>query len=596
MQPNPQQPDTKNFIIAIVSALMILFLYQTFWAGPQEKLRQQQLAQQQSAAVQKAKAPQDNATQTNMGAIVPRDKAIGLSARNKIDNPLLSGSVSSFGARLDDLNLKAYKQEVNKPQTVTLLNPQGSKDGYFAFFGYTSADNAPNLPGPNTIWKLVSGNVLAPNAPLVYEYDNGAGLKFTRKIEIDSEYLFTFNDTITNTGAAPVNLQEYGAIRRYSKPPGPQSSANHEGPVGVINNTLNRLKYHDMEKGKSMNENSKGGWLGFADKYWLVALIPDQNQNIAASYKAVPIDNGNMFETSFVGPQTTIGAGQSISNSERVYAGSKKVSELRTYEAKYNIPKFDNAIDWGILWFLSKPFYWLLMFFNTKIGNIGLAILALTVVVKIATFPLVYQSYKSFAKMRELTPKMTEIKEKFKDDAARQQQETLKLYQTEKINPVAGCVPMFLTMPIFLALFKVLSITLELRHAPFFGWVPDLSAKDPTSFINLFGLLPFDPHIIPIIGGMGIGIWPILYGASMWLMQKMQPTAPTTDPMQTQIFAMMPWFFAFIFGSFASGLVIYYTWSNLLTIVQQYIIAKQTGSPTVFDDWFKKQEAKKAVK
>jgi YidC/Oxa1 family membrane protein insertase len=594
MQPNPRQPDTKNFIFAIVSSLLILFLYQTFWAAPREKARQAQL--QQVATTQQAQqaAPQDAATQTNMGKIVSREEALALSSRNKIQNSLLSGSVSSFGARIDDLNLLAYREKVNNPKNVTLLNPQGSKDGYFAFFGYSSNDGV-NLPGPNSVWKLVSGNVLAPNAPLVYEFDNGQGLKITRKLDVDNEYLFTYTDTITNSGAAPINLQAYGAIRRYSKPVKPSSSTNHEGTIGIFNNTMGRLKYREMEKGKALNEDSKGGWLGIVDEYWLVALIPSQDANIQTTQKATPTDDGHMYEASFVGAQSTIGAGQSITNVERVYAGSKKVSELRAYEQRLNIPKFDNAIDWGVLWFLSKPFYWLLMFFNQHIGNIGLAILALTVVVKVATFPLVYQSYKSFAKMRELTPKMNEIKEKFKDDTQKQQQETLKLYQTEKINPVAGCVPMLLTMPIFLALFKILSVTLELRHTPFYGWIPDLSAKDPTNFMNLFGLLPYDPSIIPVIGAMGIGIWPILYGASMWLMQKMQPT-PTSDPMQNQIMMMMPWFFAFIFGGFASGLVIYYTWSNLLTIVQQYIIAKQTGSPTVFDEWFKKQAAKKAAK
>lgn len=587
MQPNQQQPDTKNFILAIVSSLLILFAYQTFWAGPQEKARQEALKQQKAQTV--TIAPKDTSSQTNAGLIVPREQALGLSARNKLDNALLSGSISSFGARLDDISLKSYRETTKKnAANVRLLNPQGSKDGYYAFFGFASPDNIANLPGPNTIWKLASGTELKPNSPLIYEFDNGQGLKFTRKIEIDNEYLITYTDVVQNNTQTAINLQPYGALRRFAKPSEPENSVNHEGTIGILEGKLNRLKYRELEKGKSTSVSSQGGWLGFSDKYWLTVLIPDQNKTIEANYKATKNDTGYMYEASFIGQVSSIGAGQSLTNVERIYAGSKKVSELRSYEARLKIPKFDNGIDWGVLWFLSKPFYWLLMFFYQYVGNIGLAILALTVVVKVVTFPLVYQSYKGFAKMRELTPKMTEIKERFKDDPAKQQQETLKLYQTEKINPVAGCIPMLLTMPIFLALFKILSITLELRHAPFYGWIPDLSAKDPTSFFNLFGLLPFDPSGIPLIGAIGIGLWPILYGVSMWLLQKMQPPA-TNDAMTAQVFALMPWMFAFIFAGFASGLVIYYTWSNLLTIVQQYIIAKRTGSPTAIDDYFAKR-------
>ncbi len=592
MQNNANQPDTKNFLAAIVISLLILFGYQTFWAGPQEKARQAELAKQKAQATQTQAAPtKDVPVQIK---IQSREEALALSQRVKIDNALITGSLSLFGGRIDDVSLKSFKETVKKDSGfVKLLNPQGSKEGYFTFIGWASPDNAPNLPGPNTVWNKVSGDTLTPNTPVVLEFDNGAGLKFTRKISIDNEYLITYTDSVTNNSPTAINLQSYGAIRRFFKPTDVNmDGVNHHGPVGILNNELNRLKYREMEKGKSLTKSSKGGWFGIADSYWLVALLPDQSKNIDVYYGANATDSGFMYEASFKGPISSIAEGQTLNNSERVYAGSKKTTELNSYETRLGIPKFDNGIDWGVLWFISKPFYALLIFFFQKIGNIGLAILAVTVVVKIVTFPLVYQSYKSFAKMRELGPKMAEIKTKFPDDPARQQQETLKMYQTEKINPVAGCVPMFLTMPIFLALYKVLSITLELRHAPFYGWIPDLAAKDPTSFLNLFGLLPFDPTVIPIIGAMGIGIWPILYGASMWLMQKMQPTAPATDPVQQQVFALMPWFFAFIFGGFASGLVIYYTWSNLLTIVQQYIIAKRTGSPTVFDEWFAKKAAK----
>lgn len=596
MQPNHQQPDTKNFLIAVVLSMAILFGYQTFWVEPQQKAAQ---------ATQKAKAKQEqvraNATvpvAVNSGAVVPRAQALGLAPRLAVESEALRGSLSTFGARIDDIELTKYTQTIEKDsKNVTLLNPQGSQHGYYSFFGWASPEgNAGALPGPNTIWKVVSGDKLTPTSPIVMEFDNGQGLKFTRKIEVDKDYLFTYSDTITNASANAVNLQSYGAVRRFYAPEVDKGSSSYEGAVGILGGKLTRLRYHDMDKDKTTQTTSKGGWLGFSDRYWLVALIPNQDENITTNYKATKNDSGTMYETSFFGPSSTIAAGQSLNHVERVYVGSKKVAELEAYQNSLNLPRFDNAIDWGVLWFISKPFYWLLMFFSTKIGSIGLGILALTVVVKVVTFPLVYQSFKSFAKLRDVNPKMKELQEKFATDKERLQQEMIKLYQTEKINPVAGCIPMLLTMPVFLGLFKVLSISLELRHAPFYGWIKDLSAKDPTSILNLFGLLPYDPSHWPIIGTMlGIGVWPILYGVSMWLLQKMQPST-VSDPVQARVFAIMPWMFAVIFASFSSGLVIYYTWSNLLTIVQQYIISKRVGSSNPIDDFFAKLRDKKAIK
>ena len=553
MNPQQNQPDTKNFLLAVILSLGILFAFQTFWAGPQEKAMRAAQKNKQTQAV-KESAPNAAIAAGTPQAIVGRDAALGLSGRIAIDGPKLKGSISTFGARLDDISLNQYRETIKKDSpNVTLLNPQGSKDGYYAFFGWSSAQvTSANLPGPNTLWKQVSNNKLTPQTPIMLEYDNGQGLKFIRKIEVDADYLFTYTDSITNSSAAPINLQSYGAVRRFSKPPVAKTSA-YEGAVGILNSKLTRLKYREMEKNKTNETISKGGWLGFSDGYWLVALIPDQKEDINTKYEAKAQENGGfMYETSFTGPSTVIAAGQSFTHTERLYSGAKKVDELRMYEAKLGLVKFDNAVDWGILWFLTKPFYWLLMFFTSKIGNIGLAMLAMTVVVKVVTFPLVFQSYKSFAKMRDLAPRMKEIQEKFPDDKARQQQETIKFYQTEKINPVAGCVPMLFQMPIFFALYKVLTVALEMRHAPFYGWIPDLSAKDPTSFLNLFGLIPFDPSGLPLIGTfLMIGAWPIMYGASYWLLSKMQPTA--TDPTQAQVFAMMPWMFVFIFANFASG-------------------------------------------
>jgi YidC/Oxa1 family membrane protein insertase len=414
-------------------------------------------------------------------------------------------------------------------------------------------------------------------------------------VKVDKNYLFTVTDTVVNAGAAPVTLQPYGAIRRHSKTKELPDPVNHQGMVGMFDNKLKKMTYQKLEKGEALQQASLGGWLGFTDKYWLAALIPDQKARIEGAFKVTQLPNEEVFESSYLVAPVALGVGQSLTTTQHLYAGSKRVSELRALGEQLGLHEFADGVDGGILWFLTKPFYAMLMFFNGLVANnIGVAILIVTVVIKIVTFPLVYTSYKSFAKLRDLAPKMAEIKERFAADVQRQQQETMKLYQTEKINPVAGCIPALLQMPIFFALFKVLSISLELRHAPFYGWIPDLSAKDPTTVFNLFGLLPYDPTALPLIGTfLAIGAWPILYGVSFWLLQKMQPTA--TDPMQAQIFALMPWIFVFVFAGFGSGLVIYYTWSNLLTIVQQYVIAKRSGTSNPIDEFFAKLGKKKTA-
>jgi YidC/Oxa1 family membrane protein insertase len=584
-----------------------LFGYQTFWAGPREKERQAAVKAQQEQAV---KTPSANTTAAPnaVDKIIPRDAALKLSQRVQIDAPLLKGSISTFGSRLDDISLKNYKQTIEKNSpNVTLLSPQGAEYGYYASYGWADANNSNvNVPTPNTVWKVVSGTTLTPTAPVVLEYDNGQGLKFTRKIEIDKGYVFTFTDSVTNTGAAAVKLQPYGILRRFDEPPAAKSGANHQGTVGILADKLSRLTYHDLKKGKSVDISSNNGWLGFSDEYWLVSLLPKQGETFKANMKAEDLGNKKyIYETSFFGSAHDIAAGQTITNVEHIYSGAKDDNTLQAYGKQLNLPRFEDAIDWGKLWFITKPFHWFLIYLDKTIGSLGLAILAFTVVVKVATFPLVYQSYKSFAKMRDLGPKMKEIQEKFKDDKQKQQQATLEFYQKEKVNPVAGCIPMIMTMPIFLALYKTLSIAIELRHAPFYGWVKDLSAKDPSNIFNLFGALPFNSHDIPfleailtmpVLGGLvGIGLWPILYGLSMVLLQKMQSTAPQTDPTMQQVMTLMPIMFTFMFASFSSGLVIYYTWSNLLTIVQQYVIAKRQGSSTPIDEFFAKLKEKKGA-
>lgn len=603
--PPPTAPDTKNLAIAIALSLAILLGFQYFYEMPREKARQVELAQKRAAeaTAQKANASASAntaaATTTGEGAasVVGQVDIESQNVRIPVETAGVQGTISTRGGRFNDLVLKRYNDTLKKDaKPVTLLYPQSTADGYYAFFGFSAPDgNAGVLPGPNTVWQAAPGQTLTPKTPITLTFDNGQGLVFTRVIKTDEDYLFTITDTVANKGANAVSLQAYGALRRHTKPKEPPNGINHEGTVGVFDGKLKLISYQKLEKGEALQQASTGGWLGFTDKYWLTALIPDQKSKIEGAFKVTQLPNEEVFEVNFLAAPETLAAGQSITTTRHLYAGSKRVSLLEQVGKKLNLQRFDDAVDWGMLWFLTKPFYIMLMFFNGLIGNnIGVAILMVTVVVKVVTFPLVYSSYKSFAKLRDLAPKMAEIKERFAADVQRQQQETMKLYQTEKINPVAGCVPALLQMPIFFALFKVLSISLELRHAPFYGWIHDLSAKDPTTIFNLFGLLPYDPTALPLIGGfLAIGAWPILYGISFWLLQKMQPTA--TDPMQAQIFALMPWIFVVVFAGFSSGLVIYYTWSNLLTIVQQYVISRRSGTSNPIDEFFARLGKKKTA-
>jgi YidC/Oxa1 family membrane protein insertase len=593
--PPQNAPDTKNLALAIALSLAILLGFQYFYEAPRERARLTQVAAERAAAGTQAKAANPAAvTATPAGVTpgqpLPRPQALALSQRITIDGPGVDGTLSTLGARIDDLRLKRYKETIKSDaKEITLLHPQGTADGYYAFYGYTAPDGGVGaLPGPNTVWSAPAGAKLTPATPVTLTYDNGQGLKFARTVAMDNNYLFTITDNVTNTTPTPVTLSSYGAIRRHAKPKSVPDAVVHEGATGVLDGKLKWLNYKKLEKGESVVQTSTGGWLGLTDKFWLAALIPDQKAKLEVSYKMTNLPGEEVFETSYVAAPQAILAGQSLTTTQHLFTGAKRVSDLKTIGTKLGLKDFDNAVDWGMFWFLTKPFYAMLMFFNGLVGdNIGVAILIVTVVVKLVTFPLVYSSYKSFARMRDLAPKMAEIKTRFPDDVQRQQQETMKMYKEEKINPVAGCIPSLLTMPIFFALFKVLSVALELRHTPFYGWIPDLSAKDPTTIFNLFGVLPFDPTSLPVIGVfLGIGAWPILYGISFWLQMKMQP--PAADPVQAQVFALMPWIFVVVFAGFGSGLVIYYTWSNLLTILQQYIIAKTSGNSTPIDEFFAK--------
>ena len=610
----PGADNSRNLILAVVVSMIILFAYEFFVLGPQQRARVAEERAKAQVAQQQAKkaAPAPAAAQ-----IVPREVALARSERITFDTPAIDGSINLEGARFDDLSLRQYHETVERKTEVTLLKPQDVRGAFDAFFGWEDAAGQAPI-GARTPWTAPKGATLAVGAPVVLTAATPEGLTVTRTISIDERYVFTVTDRVRNGGAAEVTLRPFATVRRTGLPPDfVPNQIVHQGMLGVFGPKLllNEATYQKAQKhakdkasGRRLEEDrliaarGEGGWLGFSDHYWLAALIPPQKtaqapgETIDAWFDARPGADGvaapttDNFRAAYRGQPRTVAPGQEITYTQHFFAGPKKVSVLKDYQAALSIPNFDKAVDWGFLWFLTRPIFWLLDHFGAWFGNFGLAILGVTVVVKLLLFPLVNRSYEAMSKLKLLQPKMKEIQERYAKDPQRQQQEMIKLYQTEKVNPVAGCLPILAQIPIFYALYKVLTVTIEMRHAPFFGWINDLSAKDPTSWINLFGLLPFDPSFLtalPLIGGLfAIGIWPILYGITMWGVQSLSPPAP--DPIQRQIFAILPIVFVFLFASFAAGLVIYWTWSNLLSILQQYVIMRRNGVDTEFDKLVRK--------
>lgn len=577
-----QDDNNRNTIIFVVCAFLILMAYQFLVIEPANKKKALEAKQRPAAA--STAAP--NAPAAPLGPqVVTRDQAVAAAPRVPIVTPALKGSLSLRGARIDDLYLVGYRQTLDKNSPpVELLRPEGTEYAWFATTGWAGA-NIPGLPGDQTVWTLASGSTLAPGKPVTLTYANGQGLTFTRVIAVDDKFMFTVTDTVANTGAAPVTLAPFGSIQRRGLPPGlGRNSVVHEGGTGWLDGKRRPLKYAKWQKeGGGPAHDSLGGWIGITDHYWLAALIPAQNEQIRGQYRLTKAPGLNILDANYVGQARTIAAGTQVSNTVHVFAGAKQVGVLKDYQTSIGATNLDEAVDWGMFWFLTRPVYQILSFIFEHVGNFGVAILALTVIVRLVLFPLANKQYESMTKMKKVQPAMEELRKKFKDDPQRQQQELLALYQREKVNPLAGCLPLFLTIPIFFSLFKVLQITLEMRHAPFFGFIKDLSAPDPTTIFNLFGLIPWDPGTAPLIGSLlaygnppgflHIGIMAILYGITTWLTTAMSPPAP--DPTQQRIFQLMPILFTFIMAQFAIGLLLYYTWSNILTAIQQYVIMRR---------------------
>ncbi|MDR5654776.1 membrane protein insertase YidC [Ruixingdingia sedimenti] len=527
------------------------------------------------------------------GADTPAPAATAEAPRVGIDSPRLTGSISLVGGRIDDLSLKGYAETLAPgSDIVRLLRPVGGANAYYTLFGWAPGGTLDydDVPGANTVWEQVGGNTLTPETPVVLRWTNARGLSFTRTVAVDDHYMFTVTDAVENASDAEVRLAPYGIVARHGEPTDLQNFfVLHEGVVGRTDGKLNEMDYDDLTElpvveregaRAQVTEALVDGWLGFTDKYWMTTLVPEQGKPFTAVVKYVP--SADIYQTETRLPAITLAPGASAETATRVFAGAKEWETIRHYQNAEGIPGFIDSIDWGWFFFLTKPMFAVLHWLHAQIGNMGLAIIALTVVLKAILFPLAYKSYVSMARMKELQPEMEALKEKVGDDRQKMQVEMMKLYKEKKVNPAAGCLPILLQIPIFFSLYKVIFVTLELRHAPFFGWLRDLSAPDPSSLYNLFGLLPWGtPEPGTILAMAFIGVLPILLGISMWLQQKLNP-APT-DPVQAQIFAWMPWVFMFMLGSFASGLVLYWITNNVITFTQQYIIMRSHGhKPDLF--------------
>ena len=590
------KPDTKNYYLALALSVLVVIGWNYFYAKPQmDRARQSQalVANKNNLNApgvvgSPAGLPPQTVNSPPQGGIVPetpaarrdRKAALADSPRIDIETPSILGSIALRGARLDDVALKDYREtpDPNSPNIV-LLSPPGATAAYYAESGFVPQPGSDvALPGADTLWTADANQKLTPSTPVTLTWDNGKGLVFTRKIAVDKEYMFAVTTSVANKGTTPVTLSPYSLIVRQGLPPTSGYSVLHEGYVGVVGDSrVQEPKYSDIEKEPNGVQALKGtgGWMGFTDKYFATAIVPDQTQSFDATFSAHGTGE-KTYQTATLNAPMTIAPGATADTTAHLFAGAKVVSLLDRYTTEYKIEKFDRLIDWGWLYFITKPMFFLLDSIYKIVGNFGLAIIGITFLVKLVFFPIANRSYMSMAKMKAAQPQLAALKEKYPDDKMKQQQEMMAIYKREKINPVAGCLPMVIQIPVFFALYKVLFVTIEMRQAPFYFWIHDLSQPDPTNVFNLFGLLPFNPTVLPMFGHfLAIGLLPLIMGFSMFLQMKMNPEP--TDPVQKTMFSWMPVIFTFMLGTFPSGLVLYWTVNNTLTIIQQSVIMKRAG-------------------
>ncbi len=575
--------NNRNMILAIALSALVIFGWQWFVVTPQMKAEQAHQAllakQEKTRPGAMPGAPGANLGLPGGGTVhMSRDAALKAGGtRIAIDTPMLDGSIALKGARLDDLRLKKYRETTDpKSPEIVLLAPKSTDFPFYAEFGWIGGA----VPNDDTLWTKASGDVLSPGHPVSLSWDNGHGLVFTRVIAIDDKYMFHIADTVANTSGGAVTLYPFAYVAREGVPKVSTTYALHLGFVGVAGGSEVDANYDDFKDSATPPKtfSSTGGWVGITDKYWMAAVIPPQNEIYNGAYLGSDASSGaKAYQANYRLAPHTIGSGASVTVTHQLFAGAKVVDILRGYQDNEHIVRLDNAVDWGWYWFFTRPLFWLLDTFYKYIGNFGIAILLLTVVVKLNFFPLANTQFKSMSKMKKIQPEMERLKKLHADDVQKQQMAIMEMYKREKVNPLAGCLPILLTIPVFFSLYKVLLVTIEMYHAPFYGWVHDLSAPDPTSIINLFGLLPFNPHaVLPgFLSMLSIGIWPIIMGMTQFVLTKLNPPAP--DPVQARMLSFMPLVFTFIFAGLPAGLVIYYCWNNLLTIAQQWFIMHKEG-------------------
>lgn len=566
------QPDQRNLVLAIVLSLVILLGSQFLLPKPAPVPQTAATSAEQSSTVPAAPGAPALPGLANALATKPREQVLAaVPDRVRIDNGKLHGSLSPLGGRIDDLTLAGYHETIDKGSPeVVLFAPAGSYNPYYAEFGWVAAEAGVVVPGPETRWEVVQGDKLAADSPVVLRWDNGQGLVFEQTVSLDADYMITISRKVSNSSAQTVTLYPYGIISRHGRPKTEDFYILHEGPYGVFDGTLKEFKYSDLAEDGVQNFTSTGGWLGITDKYWLAALVPDQTEAISARLGHTVVNGQDRYQADFRGQGRAMAPGGVVETTSRLFAGAKQVKLIQSYEETLGIQKFDLAVDFGWFYFLTKPLFFVIVWLNSLVGNFGIAIILLTLMVRTLMFPLAHTSFKAMSKMKKLAPEMQKLRDRFKDDRAGMQQELMALYKREKVNPMAGCLPILVQIPVFFALYKVLFISIEMRHAPFYGWIHDLSAADPTSLFNLFGLIPWTPPQI-----LHLGIWPILMGITMYLQQKLNP--PPADPVQARIFQFLPIIFTFMLGSFPAGLVIYWTVNNSLSILQQYVIMRSMG-------------------
>jgi len=609
--------DHKNTIIAIVLSLIVVVGWQFLVGYPQmQKQREQALIKQQEQAQTQPGTTQPNAAEPGAtpgaapGSATPppvpgtaaptvstasRDAVIAASPRIAIATPTLRGSINLKGGRIDDLALERYRETIDPASpAIELFSPSGAPDAYYAEFGWVPAAGATAaMPGPDTVWQQEGSGALDIDHPVTLTYDNGTGLIFRRTIAIDDHYLFTLKDQVQNKSDNPVTLFPYALISRHGTPKVQGYYILHEGLIGVIGDQgLQTETYKKIDEKKSESWDATNVWLGITDKYWAATLLPDTDAKVRARFSAAESGGVNIYQTDYLAAPQTVAPGATGAADARLFAGAKEVSVVGInfpiggapgYNQQLGLNHFDLLIDWGWFYFITKPMFLAIDYFSHLassfglVGSFGIAILIVTVLVKLLFFPLANKSYASMAKMKAVQPQMAMIKERYADDKMKQQQAMMELYKKEQINPLAGCLPIAIQIPVFFSLYKVLFITIEMRHAPFYGWIHDLSAPDPTNIFTLGGLIPFDPTIIPMFGSfLHLGFWPAIMGVTMWVQMKLNPAPP--DPTQQMIFNWMPLIFTFMLASFPAGLVIYWAWNNSLSVLQQSVIMHKNGA------------------